>query len=199
MSYGLLMKDLPADGSVIEALYQCTTCKDCERRCPSKIKVVDVVERARRDLVDAGHMLPRHRKVVDSVRKYGNPYGEERSVPEALGEKPHRARVGYFAGCTSAYRNPIQATLSILKKLGEDTRSLTTPRFGAGAHRAGGDAGRCSAIDAITEQGVERSVLCVAATACSGGVSLARGGTVKVKHISEYLAERPDSSWREDH
>ena len=54
LSYGLLQKDIPADESVVENLYQCTTCKDCERRCPSNIEVVEVVERARKDLVAAG-------------------------------------------------------------------------------------------------------------------------------------------------
>ncbi len=44
LAYGLLQKEIPADPSVLEYLYQCTTCKDCERRCPSKISVVDVVE-----------------------------------------------------------------------------------------------------------------------------------------------------------
>ena len=41
LAYGLLQKDIPADASIIEALYQCTTCKDCERRCPSNITVVN--------------------------------------------------------------------------------------------------------------------------------------------------------------
>src|SRR5512133_858741 len=54
LSYGLLQKDIPADPSVIDYLYQCTTCKDCERRCPSKVQVVDVVERARKGLVACG-------------------------------------------------------------------------------------------------------------------------------------------------
>jgi Fe-S oxidoreductase len=58
LAYGLLQKDIPADESVIENLFQCTTCRDCERRCPSNIEVVDVVERARKDLVAAGKMLP---------------------------------------------------------------------------------------------------------------------------------------------
>ena len=69
LAYGLLQKEIPADPSVMEYLYQCTTCKDCERRCPSKISVVDVVESARRDLVAAGHILPRHRAIVEKVRK----------------------------------------------------------------------------------------------------------------------------------
>ncbi len=198
LSYGLLMKDLPADDSVVEALYQCTTCKDCERRCPSKIKVVDVVERARKDLVDAGYMLPRHRKVVESVQKYGNPYGETRSVPEALGEAPRRARVGYFAGCTSAYRNPkiAQATLSILKKLGEDYTVLNETCCGSVLGRIGKEEDVIKQmrrnIDAIAEQGVEEVVF-----SCAGCYRMFKEEyprhvevPFKVKHISEYLADK---------
>ena len=199
LSYGLLTKDIPADDSVIEALYQCTTCKDCERRCPSKVKVVDVVERARKDLVNAGHMLPRHRKVVDSVLQHGNPYGERRSVPEVLGEKPRRARVGYFAGCTSAYRNPkiAHATLSILKKLGEDYTVLNEVCCGSVLSRIGqGEEGLVRQmrrnVDAIKEQGVEEVLF-----SCAGCYRMFKEEypkhvdvPFKVKHISEYLAEK---------
>ena len=43
-------------------------------------------------------------------------------MPETLGSRPHKAKVGYFVGCTATYRDKVLAdsTLSILKKLGED-------------------------------------------------------------------------------
>jgi len=199
LSYGLLRKDIPADDSVVEALFQCTTCKDCERRCPSKIKVVDVVERARKDLVEAGCMLPKHRKVVEGILANGNPYGETRSVPEALGEQPRKARVGYFAGCTSAYRNPkiAQATLSILKKLGEDYTVLNESCCGSVMERVGHSEEDVVKqmrrnVEAIREQGVEEVVF-----SCAGCYRMFKEEypkhlevPFKVKHISEYLAEK---------
>ncbi|NLI74420.1 MAG: (Fe-S)-binding protein [Euryarchaeota archaeon] len=198
LSYGLLMKDIPADDSVIEALYQCTTCMDCERRCPSKIKVVDIVERARKDLVDAGHILPKHRKIVDNIRTYGNPYGEELSVSEALGEEPKRAKIGYFAGCTSAHRNPkiAQATLSILKKLGEDYTVLNETCCGSVLSRIGLEKDAMHQmqlnIDAIVEQGVEEVLF-----SCAGCYRMFKEEyplhvdvPFKVRHISEYLADK---------
>ena len=199
LAYGLLQKDIPADESVVETLYQCTTCKDCERRCPSKIKVVDVVERARKDLVEAGCMLPAHRRVVESVLKHGNPYGETRSVPEALGETPRKARVGYFAGCTSAYRNPriAKATLSILKKLGEDYTVLNESCCGSVMERVGQSEEDVirqmrKNVDAIKAQGVEEVVF-----SCAGCYRMFKEEypkhvdvPFKVKHMSEYLAEK---------
>ena len=64
LTYGLLNGEIPADDSVIENMYTCTTCADCERRCPSKVKIVDIVELCRADLVKNGHMLPKHKKMV---------------------------------------------------------------------------------------------------------------------------------------
>ena len=106
LSYGLLQKDIPADESVLENLYQCTTCKDCERRCPSNIEVVDVVERARKDLVAAGKMLPKHRAAGGQRRSSTATLMARRmSVPKTLGREPKKAELGYFVGCTAAYRN----------------------------------------------------------------------------------------------
>lgn len=199
LSYGLMHGDIPADESVVEALYQCTTCKDCERRCPSKVKVVDVVESARKDIVASGVMLPSHRKVVDSILKYGNPYAERRSVPEVFGEKPHNAKLGYFIGCTSAYRNPstARATISIMKKLGEDYTLLNETCCGSVMGRVGWNEEDVVAqmrknVDAIAAQGVEEVIF-----SCAGCYRMFKEEYPKhvdvpfrVRHVSEYLASK---------
>jgi Fe-S oxidoreductase len=199
LSYGLLRKDIPADDSVIEHLYQCTTCKDCERRCPSSIEVVDVVERARRDLVANGKMLPRHRKVVESVMALGNPYGEGRRVQEALGRPRKRAELGYFVGCTASYRNPgiAKAATSILDKLGEDFSVVDEVCCGSVLQRIGVDQDTVKGImernvEAISSQGTDEVVL-----SCAGCYRMFKEEyprhvkvDFKVKHISEFLAER---------
>ncbi len=120
LAYGLGRKEIPADDSVVERLYQCTTCKDCERRCPSNIKVVDIVESARADLVAAGLALPAHKKVIENIRKTKNPYGE--TAPVDLGGPRKKADIGYFVGCTAMYRQPEIArhAISLLRKLNVD-------------------------------------------------------------------------------
>ncbi len=199
LSYGLMQGEIPADESVVEALYQCTTCKDCERRCPSKVKVVDVVERARRDIVASGTMLPSHRKVVDNILKYGNPYAEKRSVPEVFGETPRQAKLGYFVGCTSAYRNPsaAKATISIMKKLGEDYTLLDESCCGSVMERVGWNEEDVVAqmrknVDAIAAQGVEEVIF-----SCAGCYRMFKEEypkhvdvPFKVRHVSEYLASK---------
>jgi|ADurb_Met_02_Slu_FD_contig_41_546803_length_3779_multi_5_in_0_out_0_2 Fe-S oxidoreductase len=199
LSYGLMQGEIPADESVVEALYQCTTCKDCERRCPSKVKVVDIVERARRDIVASGIMLPSHRKVVESILDNGNPYAERRPVPEVFGEKPRKAKLGYFIGCTSAYRNPstAKATISILKKLGEDYTLLDESCCGSVMERIGWKEEDVAAqmrknIDAIVSLGVEEVIF-----SCAGCYRMFKEEyprhvdvPFKVLHVAEYLASK---------
>lgn len=120
LAYGLARGEIPADESVVQRMYQCTTCKDCERRCPSNIKVVDIVESARADLVEAGCILEPHKRIVENIRKTKNPYGETREVD--FGVQRKEAEVGYFVGCTARYRSPEIANhaISILRKLNVD-------------------------------------------------------------------------------
>jgi len=199
LSYGLLKGDIPADESVLEHLYQCTTCKDCERRCPSGIEVVDVVERARRDLVASGKMLPKHARVVASVEAHGNPYGEAKRVQAALGLKTGGGELGYFVGCTAAYRNPsiAKATASILSKLGQDFSIVDEVCCGSVLQRIGVDEGKVKEImernvEAISNAGKEEVVF-----SCAGCYRMFKEEyprhvkvDFKVKHISEFLAER---------
>ncbi len=199
LAYGLLNKDIPADDSVVKNLYQCTTCKDCERRCPSGIEVVDIVERARRDLVANDRMLPKHRKLVESTLKHGNPYGEEKGVAATLQAKKRPASLGYFVGCTAAYRNRgiADATISILNKLGEDFTVVDEACCGSVLQRIGVDE---EAVRDIMERnvrsaadlGVEEVVF-----SCAGCYRMFKEEypkhvdvPFKVRHISEFLAER---------
>jgi Fe-S oxidoreductase len=199
LAYGLLQKEVPADESVVEYLYQCTTCKDCERRCPSNIEVVDVVERARRDLAANGAMLPRHRAVVESVQRHGNPYGEGRSVVEVLGVARKSADLGYFVGCTAAYRNPAiaRATASILRKLGEEFAVVDAACCGSVMQRLGCPEDEVAELmernlAAILERGADEVVF-----SCAGCYRMFKEEyprhvkvPFKVRHISEFLADR---------
>jgi len=197
LAYGLLQKEIPADPSVMEYLYQCTTCKDCERRCPSKISVVDVVESARRDLVAAGHILPRHRAIVEKVERTGNVYGEDRGVPETLSSRPHKAKVGYFVGCTATYRDKVLAdsTLSILKKLGEDFTLIDEVCCGSVLQRIGVAEEEVERlwernVESIRSLGVEKVIF-----SCAGCYRMFKEEYPKrfelgfeVQHVTEYLA-----------
>lgn len=199
LTYGLLVGDLEADDSVMENIYTCTTCADCSRRCPSNVDIVGIIETCRSDLVKNGHILPKHRSVVDSVLKFNNPYGEEASVVKTLGTEPHKAKVGYFAGCTATYREKkiAQSSLSILKKLGVDFTAVDEVCCGSVLQRIGADEKHAvdlmkKNVEAIRSLGVETLIL-----SCSGCFRMFKEEypkfvdvPFKVLHMSEFLAKQ---------
>ncbi|MCL2142805.1 MAG: heterodisulfide reductase-related iron-sulfur binding cluster [Methanomassiliicoccaceae archaeon] len=199
LSYGLLNGDIPADKSVIDNIYTCTTCMDCVRRCPSKVDVVDIIEMCRADLVRNGHMLPKHKTAVDNILENGNPYGEKETMAQRLKAVPKKAKVGYFPGCSAAFRTPetANAALSILKKLNVDSTVVDCKCCGSVMQRVGWDNDNVVKImkdnvNAIKEQGVETLIL-----SCAGCYRMFKEEYPKhtevpfrVLHLSEFLAER---------
>ena len=197
LTYGLLTGELEPDESVVRNMYTCTTCADCVRRCPSKVEIVDIIELCRADLVKAGHILPKHKAMCENILADGNPFGEKQSREEALGKKPHAAKVGYFAGCTATYRSKetARATMSILDKLGVDYTTLDETCCGSVMQRVGWPQEDVTKlmqknVEAIKAMGVETLVL-----SCAGCYRMFKIEYPKyvdvpfeVLHITEYLA-----------
>lgn len=199
LCYGLYSGDIEPDESVVERLYQCTTCADCTRRCPSSTEVVGVVEAVRKDLVASGIMGPTHRKIAESIAMLGNPFGEEKSRFEMFGERPHKAKIAYFTGCSAAYRNKetAEAGISILKKLGVDYTLLDEVCCGSVLGRLGfsDDNIRRQAeanVKAIEETGAE-----IVLFSCAGCLRMFRKEypqfmelPFKALHFIEWLSEQ---------
>ena len=137
LAYGLARGDIEPDDSVVRRIYQCTTCKDCERRCPSNIRVIDIVKAARADLVEDGHIMPAHARIVETIKKTGNPYGETEETK--LSAPSEKAEIGYFVGCTARYRATgiAKASVSILNKLKVDFTLVDEICCGSTLHRIG--------------------------------------------------------------
>ncbi|MEO0225850.1 MAG: FAD-binding and (Fe-S)-binding domain-containing protein, partial [candidate division WOR-3 bacterium] len=114
LSYGILEKEMKIDDSVVKALYQCVMCRDCNRRCPSKVKVPDVVKAARADLVAAGYAYDTHRMIIENIKRTGNIFGDtEVMFPVQEGETP------VFVGCQFLSRpNQTKMYLRLLEKVG---------------------------------------------------------------------------------
>ncbi len=196
LAYGLYLNEIEPDDSVIERLYQCTTCMDCTRRCPSSTKVVDIIESARKDLIEAGYARDIHNKISNSIKKFGNPYGEEERRTKILGEEPHKAKIAYFAGCTTTFRNPeiAKSAISIFKKLGADYTLLNEVCCGSVIQRIGfPDDDLIPLIDAnlkaIEETGAEKALI-----SCAGCLRMFREEYPKFRdfdfeplHFTEWL------------
>ena len=198
LAYGLKQGEIPADESVLERIYQCTTCKNCERRCPSDIKVVDIVENIRRDLVANGFKYPSHELIGKRLKETGNPYGETRKVKFKHEEKP-KAKIGYFIGCTARYRFPniANATISVLEKLGEDFTIIDEVCCGTTLERIGWPKEQVEELakknlKKIEEKGVEKVIF-----TCAGCYNMFKNEYPRfakmnfdVKHIGQELAEK---------
>lgn len=114
MSYGMLEGELEPDDSVVKALYQCTLCRDCNRRCPSKVKVPDIVRAARADLVEKGLAYDAHKAFIDNIKNTGNIFADtEVMAPLQEGETP------VFVGCQFLARpNKTKMYLKLFEKIG---------------------------------------------------------------------------------
>ncbi len=197
LAYGLVRGEIPADESVVKRLYQCTTCKDCERRCPSNIQVVDIVEAVRADIVEAGCGLDAHTKIKENVKKTGNPYGESAKVD--FGWPIKEAEVGYFVGCTARYRLPEIArhTISILKKLKVDFTMVEEVCCGSTLRRTGQDEKIALELMRTNVEAVKRLGVKTLIFTCAGCLRMFRKEYPKhlelgfeALHLTEFLARR---------
>ncbi|MBR4505043.1 MAG: 4Fe-4S dicluster domain-containing protein [Candidatus Methanomethylophilaceae archaeon] len=199
LTYGLLNGDLQPDESLVRNMYTCTTCADCVRRCPSKVDIVDIIEMCRADLVKSGNILPKHKAMCENILADGNPFGEKASRRQTLGKEPHKAKIGYFVGCTATYRSKktAEATFSILDKLGVDYTAVDEVCCGSVMQRVGWPLDDVTElmkknVEAIRAMGVETLVL-----ACAGCYRMFKieypkyvDVPFKVLHITEFLAEQ---------
>ncbi|MEM3575326.1 MAG: (Fe-S)-binding protein [Candidatus Bathyarchaeia archaeon] len=116
---------------VIDRMYFCTTCGYCSKRCPSGVRTNEAFEAARAAFVALGLRTPgEHLRIVGSVLKLGNPFGEaeedrERWIPPWL-KAGGRAEVLYWAGCMASYRleETAVSTAKILNAAGLDFITL---------------------------------------------------------------------------
>ncbi|MCE7697921.1 MAG: CoB--CoM heterodisulfide reductase subunit C [Methanobacterium paludis] len=71
-----------------DTIWMCTTCYECQERCPRGIKIVDIVKAVRNEAAKAGYMAPAHKATGSFVLKTGH------GVPINSATKELRKRVG---------------------------------------------------------------------------------------------------------
>ena len=124
LHWDLLGKELRE--SIINILYSCTTCNSCVLTCKdisAGIPVLEIIERGRKLLLEMGlGPSPAHKEVLESLNKYGNPYGKPASKrldwlkdlekDEKLAYKmiPGNDHVDVllFVGCTASFEEDLQ-------------------------------------------------------------------------------------------
>lgn len=145
--YSLMNKELEWNDNVSKILYACSTCGNCIENCRfDKFKdfLVDIIETARAEAVEAGFCPEKQKHLLTRTKneEFCNPYGEPNSDNEELKKKyglNDKAEWVYFIGCTSNYRQKElrDSTLEFLKKIGIDftlidERCCTSPLIRTG-------------------------------------------------------------------
>lgn len=66
--------------------YECTLCGACEVECPYDIPVSEEIRKERETLARQGNTPEAVKKMIENMKKYGNPYGkvEKGKMPKEL-------------------------------------------------------------------------------------------------------------------
>jgi Fe-S oxidoreductase len=67
---------LLSNKTIDKIMFHCNLCKACEQKCPLNIKICDAIRKSREAMVLKGHGLSSNEKMMENVRKHGNPFGE---------------------------------------------------------------------------------------------------------------------------
>ena len=132
---------------IIDSIYRCMLCGNCHEVCPVGIDTLEVFHSFRRKSVKKGAVPEKLKALRDSIVKNKNPFlesgtdrfnwcssescneghiaynrGEEltKKIKSGITTEGTEDIVGYFVGCTSAYRNNelVTATSRVLDRLG---------------------------------------------------------------------------------
>jgi len=109
-----------------EILYACTTCKNCEIKCPLRFSgdIVNMVIASREAMVEKGTIPNKVKTFLENVELYGNPYGLSKSRRASYlydsVERFKRHEYLLYIGCAGSYddraKKAVLALTIILKR-----------------------------------------------------------------------------------
>jgi glycolate oxidase len=207
LAYDYLAGKIRPSENLASRFFRCTTCGSCTTACPSRLKVVDVIEACRRELTAAGFGPPPVLAAIESIEARGNPYGMDaagrlESCPRELRSRPAPAspEALLYLGCVPSLIDTrmTPASIRLLDRAGVAVATLGERETCCGylAHLAGDEtAFRASAErNAALLRGAGAPLV---VTPCAGcyktlhqlyprlGVDVGAG----VTHLSSYLLE----------
>ncbi len=132
----LLLGELEYTDKVMEVLYTCTTCGNCQENCNRAVKAspLDVIQEMRKRAFAAGKVLPNHMRLIEGLKNYGNPWFQPKAAREKWAKQmkikgiknanKEKVKVLYYVGCTAGVdatmRKVAVATAKILLSAGVD-------------------------------------------------------------------------------
>ncbi len=111
---------------MMESVYNCPKCMNCETACPSEIKITEIVHAAREALVQRG-LVPseKHDERIEEIFEKGNAVSSDPArrldwLPEDF--PTNESDTLLYLGCLPSYlvKNVAISTYTVLKKLGVD-------------------------------------------------------------------------------
>lgn len=159
--------------SLKQIIYACPTCGACTIQCKEykEMDNIDIIEAIRAKMVELGYgPLDVHKKFAESVEKLNNPYGEPHEkrfdwLPKGT-LLDENAELGYFVGCTSAYREQelAQATAKLLNKakvpfqlVGSDEYCCGSPLLRTGLRKEASELAKHN-VEAIKQKGIKKLI-----------------------------------------
>ena len=130
---------------LMDEIYRCTTCGACQEFCSEPFLranehgIMPMLETMRANMVARGYgPLPAQRAIQDRITKEHNPYGESHSARDSWAQDISNSagtELGYFAGCTAAYRQPkmAQSTAMLMSRAGEEFQLLGAEEWCCGS------------------------------------------------------------------
>lgn len=191
----------------------CVSCYTCTARCPSGLKITDVLFPALRDAALAGGVQPppEVRRALDNVYRYGNPFGEGArkrlewtkgaGVPvPVIAQMKRRVDVLWIVECYPAYhprnQRQAQAMARLLHALGVDYAILGPEERCIGdCERLAGERGLFESLVDYTTRLLDRYEYGEIVTGDPHAMNALRriypnGTRPPVRHYVEFLADR---------
>lgn len=99
-----------------EELWMCTTCYNCQERCPRRIDIVDILLNIRAVAAHTGRILPEHRQVCNMLLEYGH------AVPINEDNKRKRTDIGLeeLPETVHKYKDGLEEVKKLLTSCGFD-------------------------------------------------------------------------------
>ncbi len=129
LAYNLLTGKIKPSKELGEKFYECTMCLNCKVACPAGVRVADIVESARKRLVQEGYLPQIHQALLGSMVEMGNPFQEPIEKRTDVYPSTYQHKVSenlLFFGCVTSYQDVqiVPNTMKILDRAGVDYATM---------------------------------------------------------------------------
>jgi glycolate oxidase len=129
LAYNLLTGKLKPSKELAEKFYACTMCMNCKATCPAGVRVADIVEAARKKLVEEGWLPEIHQTLLGNMAEVGNPFREPVEKRTDVYPSTYHDKVSenlLFFGCVTSYQDIhiVPDTMKILDRAGIDYATM---------------------------------------------------------------------------